>query len=167
MRQAPVAEVIGPAPHDFSDNDARVRFSTVKQLNQQHDSPRGKRRKGFLSAEIVMMFPIFLLVLSGLFEFSLLFFARGELAEATRVGARKASLPGVSVEEVEEEVRRVLSPRLQRDMELVIDPGIRSGDVVTVAIAVSMDSASPDLLWPIGYSLKNQQLYESSRMIRE
>ena len=32
-----------------------------------------------------MMFPIFLLVLSGLFEFSLLFFARGELAEATRV----------------------------------------------------------------------------------
>jgi hypothetical protein len=147
---------------------APVRFSPVKQFNQQHNPAQGKRRRAaFLSAEIVMMFPIFMLVLSGLFEFSMLFFARGELAEATRVGARKASLPGVSIEEVEEEVRRVLSPRLQRDMELVIDPGVRSGDVVTVAIAVSMDSASPDLLWPIGYSLKNQQLYEASRMIRE
>lgn len=120
-----------------------------------------------MSAELILTLPIFGIVLAGLFEFSLLFFARGELAEASRVGARKASLPGVSVDEVESEIRSVLSPRLRETMEVVVEPGLRSGDVVTVAIAVNMNSASPDLLWPIGYSLKNRQLYEVTRMIRE
>ena len=114
-----------------------------------------------------MTLPILAIILFGLFEFSLLFTARGELSEATRVAARKATLPGVTPESIEDEVRRVLSPRLQRTMELSIDQGGRSGDVVTVAIACDMNSASPDLLWPIGYSLKNRKLYEVTRMIRE
>ena len=76
-------------------------------------------------------------------------------------------MPGVTYEAVEDEIRRVLSPRLQRTMEVSIDQGQRSGDVVTVAIACNMHSASPDLLWPIGYSLKNRKLYEVTKMIRE
>tara|TARA_R110002072_G_scaffold99008_1_gene217939 strand:+ start:40634 stop:40999 length:366 start_codon:yes stop_codon:yes gene_type:complete len=120
-----------------------------------------------LSAELIMTLPILAIVLFGLFEFALLFTARGELSEASRVAARKASIPGVTYDAVEEEIRRVLSPRLQRTMEVSIDQGQRSGDVVTVAIACSMNSASPDLLWPIGYSLKNRKLYEVTKMIRE
>lgn len=126
-----------------------------------------RKRRGMLSAELIMTLPILAIILFGLFEFSLLFAARGELSEATRVAARKASLPGVTPDAVEAEVRRVLSPRLQRSMELTVDQGQRSGDVVTVAIAVDMKSASPDLLWPIGYSLKNRKLYEATHMIRE
>lgn len=124
-------------------------------------------RSGMLSAELIMTLPILAIVLFGLFEFSLLFTARGELSEATRAAARKATLPGVTYDAVEEEVRRVLSPRLQRTMEVSIDQGQRSGDVVSVAIACDMNSASPDLLWPIGYSLKNRKLYEVTKMIRE
>ena len=119
------------------------------------------------SAELVMTLPLFGLILAGLFEFALLFQARTELAEATRAGARIATLPGVRVDQVEQEVRRVLSPRLQETMDLAVDPGQKTGDVVTVAIAVNMNVASPDLLWPIGYSLKNRQLYQTTRMIRE
>lgn len=119
------------------------------------------------SAELVMTLPIFGLILFGLFEFALLFSARGELAEAARVGARKATLPGASQTDVEAEVRRILSPRLQQGIEVAVQPGTRTGDVVTVGLAVPMNSVSPDLLWPVGYSLKNRKLYEVARMIRE
>jgi Flp pilus assembly protein TadG len=128
---------------------------------------RTEKRSGMLSAELIMTLPILAIVLFGLFEFALLFTARGELSEASRVAARKATMPGVTYDSVEEEIRRVLSPRLQKTMEVSIDQGQRSGDVVTVAIACDMNSASPDLLWPIGYSLKNRKLYEVTKMIRE
>lgn len=139
----------------------------VDSVTSERKRTRRRNRSGMLSAELVMTLPILAIVLFGLFEFSLLFTARGELAEATRVGARKATLPGVTSESVEDEIRRVLSPRLARTMEVSIDQGQRSGDVVTVAVACDMSSASPDLLWPIGYSLKNRKLYEVTKMIRE
>jgi Flp pilus assembly protein TadG len=132
--------------------------------------PGGSRRKpraGFLSAELIMVLPIFGIILFGLLEFSLLFFARGELAEASRAGARKATLPGVTLSDVEAEVRKVLPRRLQETLAVQVDSGAKSRDVVTVALAVDMNAASPDLLWPIGYSLKNRKLYEVTRMIRE
>jgi len=139
----------------------------VDSVNIECDRRRKKKRSGILSAELIMTLPILAIVLFGMFEFALLFTARGELSEATRVGARKATMPGVTFDSVEAEIRRVLSPRLQQTMEVSIDQGQRSGDVVTVAIACDMNSASPDLLWPIGYSLKNRKLLEVTKMIRE
>ena len=82
---------------------------------------RNKKRSGMLSAELIMALPILAIVIFGLFEFALLFTVRGELSEASRVAARKATMPGVTYEAVEEEIRRVLSPRLQRTMEVSID----------------------------------------------
>lgn len=114
-----------------------------------------------------MVLPVFGIILFGLFEFSLLFFARGELAEASRAGARRATLPGSTPADVESEVRRILPRRLHESLQVAVDAGSKSGDVVTVALAVDMNAASPDLLWPIGYSLKNRKLYEVTRMIRE
>jgi len=138
-------------------------INTIRQSSLE----KVRKRSGMFSAELVMTLPLFGIILAGLFEFALLFQARTELAEATRAGARIATLPGVRVDQVEQEVRRVLSPRLQETMDLAVDPGQKTGDVVTVAIAVNMNVASPDLLWPIGYSLKNRQLYQTTRMIRE
>lgn len=138
-----------------------------RSVSIRSEKSRDRKRSGVLSAELIMTLPILAIILFGLFEFSLLFAARGELSEATRVAARKATLPGVTYESIEDEIRRVLSPRLQRTMEVTIEQGDRSGDVVTVAIACNMSSASPDLLWPIGYSLKNRKLYEVTRMIKE
>ena len=126
-----------------------------------------RRRAGVLSMELVFTLPILLLVLTGLFEFTLLFFARGEVVEASRVAARKATLPGVSVEDVAEEVRKVLHPRFHNSLQVDTMLGEKSGDIVAVAVTVDMGAAAPDLLWPIGYSLQGRPLLSETCMIRE
>jgi Flp pilus assembly protein TadG len=117
--------------------------------------------------ELVLTLPILFILLLGLFEFTMLFYSRSLVVEASRVGARRATLPGATVESVEEEVLRVLSPRLQNGIQVTVDPGLHSGDVVVVSIQTPMSSASPDLLWPIGVSLSGRSLYAETRMIRE
>lgn len=126
-----------------------------------------KARRGVLSMELVLTLPILFILLLGLFEFTMLFYSRSLVVEASRVGARRATLPGATVESVEEEVLRVLSPRLQNGIQVTVDPGLHSGDVVVVSIQTPMSSASPDLLWPIGVSLSGRSLYAETRMIRE
>ena len=117
--------------------------------------------------ELALTLPILGIVLMALFEFSMLFCARGSVVEASRVGARKASLPGATVDDIETEIRSVLDPRLQHLMQVHMLGGERSGDVVAVAVRIPMSSAAPDLLWPIGYALEGRSLYSETRMIRE
>ncbi len=124
-------------------------------------------RAGVLSIELVMTLPILMLVLLGLFEFSMLFFARGEVVEASRVAARAASMPGATIDDVEDEVRKVLNPRFHNSLQVDALLGEKSGDVVAVAVAVDMQAAAPDLLWPIGYSLQGRQLLSETCMVRE
>jgi len=124
-------------------------------------------KRGFLSFELVLTLPILGIVLLGLFEFAVLFFARGTLVEASRVAARKASLPGVTVRDVKAEVRRVVSPRLARTARIDVDLGEQAGDVVRVAVNVPMNQAAPDLLWPIGFRLRGRSLHSETRMIKE
>jgi len=124
-------------------------------------------RSGVLSMELVLTLPILLLILTGLFEFTLLFFARGEVVEASRVAARKATLPGVSQQDIEDEVRKILHPRFHQSLKIDAMLGERSGDVVAVSVTVDMASAAPDLLWPIGYSLQGRPLLSETCMIRE
>lgn len=117
--------------------------------------------------ELALTVPVLLIVLFGLFEFSLLFFARGSAVEACRAGARKATLPGVNRADIEAEVRSVLKPRFRDAAEIEIEPGQYAGDVVTVSVTVPMNNASPDLLWPIGYSLRDRYIITQARMTRE
>ena len=124
-------------------------------------------RSGVLSMELVLTLPILFVVLLGLFEFTMLFYSRSLVVEASRVAARKASLPGATDEAIEAEVRRVLSPTLQTGLQIGVDLGDRSGDLVVVSIEVPMSSASPDLLWPIGVGLNGRNLYSETRMVRE
>lgn len=146
----------------------RVRKRLTRRLNSARAMRHAQsRRRGLLSLELVLALPILGLVLMALFEFSLLFFARGEVVEASRIGARKASFPGATVADVEMEIRRVLDPRLQRTLHVEAELGERTGDVVAVSVRVAMSSAAPDLLWPIGYSLEGQTLHSETRMIRE
>lgn len=128
---------------------------------------RDSRRAGVLSMELVLTLPILGLLLAGLLEFTMLFFARGEIVEASRVAARKATLPGVSLEDVEDEVLKVLHPRFHDSLHLEAELGERSGDVVAVAVKVDMSAAAPDLLWMIGYSLQGRPLLSETCMIRE
>lgn len=114
-----------------------------------------------------MTLPILGLVLMGLFEFSMLLFARGDVAAAARAGARVATLPGASRDTVADEVHRVLPPRMRRDFSLEVDLAEHAGEPVRVGVRVPMRLASPDLLWPIGYRLDERYLYAETRMVRE
>ncbi|MFM9966409.1 MAG: TadE/TadG family type IV pilus assembly protein [Planctomycetaceae bacterium] len=135
-------------------------------MNRSRKS-KPRRRAGVLSMELAMTLPILALVLAGLFEFTMLFFARGEVVEASRVAARKASLPGATVEDVEDEVLKVLHPRYHNSLQVDAQLGEKSGDVVAVLVTVAMSDAAPDLLWPIGYSLQGRPLLSETCMIRE
>jgi len=126
-----------------------------------------KRRYGYLSMELALTLPILGIVLMGLLEFTLLFYGRTLVVEASRTGARVATMPGVTAEEVDAAIRQTLSPVMQDAMTITVDPGEDSGDVVSVAVAVPMRAASPDLLWPIGFSLQGRELYSETRMLRE
>jgi hypothetical protein len=117
--------------------------------------------------ELVLTLPILGIVLLGLLEFSILFFARSLVVDACRAGARAATLPFATVEAVEAQVLQLLSPRLQQGVQVTVVPGTQTGDVVTVAVRVPMSSAAPDLLWPIGYSLQGQDIYAELNMVKE
>lgn len=136
----------------------------MQQLKRKNTN---SKRRGFLTMELVFVLPIFLIVLFAIFEFSLLLFARGSLAEATRTGCRVACMPGSTQQDVENAVYSVVGTRIAGNMSINVELGRSSGDVVEVGIRVPMNTISPDLLWPIGYSLRERHLYQSARMLRE
>jgi Flp pilus assembly protein TadG len=117
--------------------------------------------------ELVLTLPIVGVVLLALFEFTLLFYSRSLVVEASRAGARRATLPGVTAADVEDEVRRILAPPLQRGLSVETLLGQSSGDLVVVGVEVPMASAAPDLLWPIGFGLNGRNLYSETRMVKE
>jgi hypothetical protein len=133
---------------------------------RRHSSTK-KHRRGLLSMELLITLPIFGILLMGLFEYSLLFAARGDVVAACRAGCRRATLANATLEDVEYEVRATLGNRLARRVQVDAVLGERTGDEVTVAVSVPMGLASPDLLWPIGFGLRDRNFSCQSRMVKE
>ncbi|MBI1345610.1 pilus assembly protein [bacterium] len=136
------------------------------QAEPKHRRVRSRRR-GILSMELVLTLPILFVVLLGLFELSWLFYARSLVVEASRAGARRGTLAGATVTEIESEVLRVLPARLSTGVQLRTEMGEHPGDLVLVGVEVPMTVAAPDLLWPIGMGLNGRNLYSETRMVRE
>ncbi len=128
---------------------------------------KSKSRKAFLSMELVLTLPLLMLVLFAVFEYSMLFFARGGVVEASRIGARTATYPGASLEVIEQSVVQSLGPQLNQNATVFVEPGQFSGDRVVVVVKVPMTDASPDLLWPIGFGLQGRYLIAETVMERE
>ena len=126
-----------------------------------------RSRRAFSAMELVLTLPIFLFLLLGIFEFAILFHARSTVIEASRVGARLATLQGTRSEQVEQQVRDVLPTPLHQDMTIDFVGGEKSGDTVVVGIRVPMSVAAPDLLWPVGFSLNGRSLYAETCMVKE
>jgi len=114
-----------------------------------------------------MTLPLLMLVLFAVFEYSLLFFARGGVVEASRIGARSASCPGASMEYIEQSVAAALGPQMSQNASVYTELGQFSGDRVVVVVKVPMTDASPDLLWPIGFGLQGRFLVAETSMERE
>lgn len=123
-------------------------------------------RRGVLSMELVLTLPILGILLFGIFEFSLLFFAQGSVAEASRLGARRATLQGAVDEDIHRDVQAALG-RLYSAAEVNVSGAAYTGEPVSVAVAVPMAAVSPDLLWPIGFSLEGRYLTSQTRMVKE
>ncbi|MGE0376457.1 MAG: TadE family protein [Planctomycetaceae bacterium] len=117
--------------------------------------------------ELVLTLPILGILLMGILEFTMLFFAQGTVAEASRLGARRATMQGVSEEDVQEQVRYALGRHLSAAADVQVRGADVSGEPVAVAVAVSMSAASPDLLWPIGFRLEGRTLVSQTRMVKE
>nr|WP_299461123.1 TadE family protein [uncultured Gimesia sp.] len=132
-----------------------------------HKHKKQTERTGFMSMELALVLPIFGIVMFGLLEFTLLFYARADVVEASRIGARLATLPGMTRQNVEQEVLKILPPQLGQGAVIQAQLGEHSGDIVMVAVSIPMTLASPNLLWPVGYDLKGQNLYSETRMIKE
>ena len=71
-----------------------TRRQTVCLTSAVRRCSRARSRRGSLTMELVLVLPILGILLLGLFEYSLLFFARGEVVDASRTGARIASVTG-------------------------------------------------------------------------
>lgn len=117
--------------------------------------------------ELVLVLPILATLLLGMFEFAMLFFARSEVVDACRAGARKGTLPGVTAWDVEETVLATLSPRMRSAATVDAETGVHTGDPVLVSVRVPMSAAAPDLLWLIGFTLDGRDLISESRMTKE
>ena len=117
--------------------------------------------------ELVLTLPILGMLLMGIVEFTMLFFAQGSVAEASRLGARRATMQGVVEEDVQQQVRFALGRHLARSARINVTNTEHSGEPVAVAVAVPMSAASPDLLWPIGFSLEGRSLVSQTRMLKE
>ena len=139
-------------------------MTRIDLTNRKKKRPQ---RNGIMSMELVLTLPLLMLVLFAVFEYSLLFYARGDVVEASRIGARAASYPGASVEMIEQSVVEALGPQLGQDANVYTQLGEFSGDGVVVVVKVPMTAAAPDLLWPIGFGLRGRYLISKTYMEME
>lgn len=127
-----------------------------------------RRRVGaILSMELVMVLPVFLLVLFAVVEFSMLSTARTKLTDAARHGVRMLCVSDRSHDDVRTEVKALLGRHLARHAEIIIDDSQVPGDTVNVYVRIPMSSASPDLLWMTGFSVRDRYLGAEAPMARE
>lgn len=134
---------------------------------ESHRSSTSRRRGAILSMELVLVLPVFLLLIFSITEFSLLMSALARVSTAAQSGARLMSLSGAREEEVRDRVAELLGPELAADSEILVVPGTNPGEIGTVSVRVPMQNASPDLLWMIGFGLRDRDLESSAAMVME
>ncbi|MCA9064108.1 MAG: pilus assembly protein [Planctomycetaceae bacterium] len=129
--------------------------------------PPARRRGAILSMELVLILPIFLTLIFGVVELSMLTLARSRVHDAARHGARLMSMSGASDEDVRAVIERTLGPTLKNRAQVSITPGKSAGALGSVSVAIPMNSATPDLLWPIGFSVRGKVMRASAMTVME
>ena len=125
------------------------------------------RRGAVLSMELVLVLPILLLLIFSLVEFSMLTAAQARVAAAAQAGARFMSISGATDNSVQERVAQILGSDLSAACRISVQPAKYVGETCYVSVAVPMQSASPDLLWCIGFGLAGRTLESRAGMVAE
>ena len=133
---------------------------------------RAGRRRGTVALELLFVLPVLLLVVLAIIELSLLLGAEHRLTAASREGARVAALGG-GPQEIEQAVRLHLGQGVfqQATITAVLRDArgrpLHSGEPVAVDVKIAAQSAIPDLLCFIGFSIKGQTLCGHTVMRKE
>jgi hypothetical protein len=117
--------------------------------------------------ELVLVLPIFLLLLFAIVEFSLLTTARVRISDAAHAGARRLCLSDTGPDDIRDEVKLMLGRKLSRDATIEVAGLQKAGERIIVRIRVPMKNATPDLLWPTGFSVRDRTLVADALMVRE
>ncbi|MCA9057821.1 MAG: pilus assembly protein [Planctomycetaceae bacterium] len=149
-----------------------IGLSQIGQIAQRRRPMRqttGQRRTGaILSMELVLILPIFLTLIFGIIELSMLTSARSRVHDAARQGARLMSMSGpASEDQVRQLVGRMLGNDLRGRAQVSVHPGRHAGDVGSVVVTVPMSAATPDFLWMVGFSVRNRSLQAAAPAIME
>jgi hypothetical protein len=139
-------------------------------------SQRTGRRRGVLTMELLLVFPILFALLLAMVQFSLTLHARQQLVAASREGARVAALGG-DLDEVRAAVQRTLGRGRLADAAVHLTDGrgeeiaggqaVPSGTAVAVWVRLPARHVVPDLLRFVGYSIKKDVLLARTAMRRE
>ncbi len=127
----------------------------------------GNRRGAVLTMELLLVLPLFLLLIFSLVEFSMLSAAQARVASAAQAGARYLSISGAGEVAVQERVVQVLGADLSSACSITVQPAKYAGETGYVSVAVPMQTASPDLLWFIGFGLAGRTLECRAGMVAE
>ncbi len=122
--------------------------------------------------EVLVALPILVLVAVAILEFSLLWSANLRVKEASRAAARVVSLPAANFAELQQAATRaavqaLADARLANHLQLHVEPGAHTGDLVMAEVVVPMTAASPDLLDFFGFSLRDRVLVGQTVMRKE
>lgn len=133
-------------------------------------------RKGTLTLELMLVFPILFALLLAMIQLGMTQYARQQLLAASREGCRVAALGGDQVD-VEAMAKKCLGTGKLGESEVVLTdeggapiPGgsaVPSGDLIMVWVRIPHAYVVPDLLRFIGYSHKTDELVGRTAMRRE
>jgi len=130
------------------------------RLIYEHRNDRsGRLRQGAAVVEMALVLPIFMMVLLGIVEYGRALMVSQLVSNASREGARRAILNGITNAEVETHIRDFLveSCRVNSadiDIQITIQPGTdnddplnilanaNEGDLVTVRVQIPFQSVS-------------------------
>lgn len=125
-------------------------------------------RRGAAAVEFALVAPLFLLLVMGMIEFGRALMVQQTLTNASRSGAREASLPDATVNSV----RQLVSNQLESSgisvhtdrIQVTPNPATASANQpITVTVAVPFD----DVSWLAGTFLSNMDLSASTSMRAE
>jgi Kef-type K+ transport system membrane component KefB len=132
----------------------------------------GRRRRAFVTAELVIVFPLLFGIVLAAVEFGLLLTASERVQLACATACRVGTRPCDDLGRLDRDVRlaaqvALVSDQLAGASRIAFIPGGYTGDPVIVEIRVPMSAASPDLLGAFGFSLKHRFLISRVVMRKE
>jgi hypothetical protein len=153
-----------------------MRLAQHRSVSQAAGQSRLPARRGSMTMELILLFPILMTLFLAMIEFSLILHSRQQLLAASREGARVAAI-GADQQEIEQAVLRYLGSGRLGDSEVTItdfqgnelqaSQQVPSGEAVAVWVRLPTAHAVPDLLRFVGYSIRNDEIVARTVMRRE